>query len=127
MTKETDETRVIKIALLGFFIIFVLELTAYFLTNFFVLLAESLMALSQILISAFLLISVIWSRKPADEFYMFGRGRVENVAALVSAMIVIFVMGIETFREALPKFSTAGAEFKNINLALTMMGIVTFA
>jgi cation diffusion facilitator family transporter len=127
MTEHIDETRVIKIALLGFFIIFVLELMAYLLTNFLVLLAESLMALSQILISAFLLISVIWSRKPADEFYMFGRGRVENVAALVSAMIIIFVMGIETFREAIPKFSTAGAEFKNIDLALTMMGLVTFA
>jgi cation diffusion facilitator family transporter len=127
MTENADETRVIKISLLGFFIIFFLELSAYIITNLLVLLAESLMALSQILISAFLLISVIWSRKPADEFYMFGRGRVENVAALVSAMIIIFVMSIETFREAVPKFSSAGAEFKNINLALTMMGIVTIA
>ena len=56
MTEQTDETRVIKIALLGFFIISVLELTAYFFTNFLVLLAKALMALSQILISAFLLI-----------------------------------------------------------------------
>lgn len=127
MTERTDETRVIKIALLGFFIIFVLEMTAYFLTNLLVLLAESLMALSQILISVFLLISVVWSRKPADEFYMFGRGRVENVAALVSAMILIFVMGIETFREAIPKFSSAGAGFKNLDLAVSIMGIVTFA
>jgi cation diffusion facilitator family transporter len=127
MRENTDETRVIKIALLGFFIIFFLELSAYLFTNLLVLLAESLMALSQILISIFLLISVIWSRKPADEFYMFGRGRVENVAALVSAMIIIFVMSIETFREAIPKFSSAGAGFRNIDLALTMMGLVTFA
>jgi cation diffusion facilitator family transporter len=127
MTKKTDETRAIKIALLGFFVIFVLELTAYLFTNLLVLLAESLMALSQILISAFLLISVIWSQKPADEFYMFGRGRVENVAALVSAMILIFVMGIETFREAIPKFSSAGTEYKNVYFGLTVMGIVTLA
>ena len=28
---------------------------------------------------------------------MFGRGRVENVAALVSAMIIIFVMALKHF------------------------------
>ncbi len=78
--------------------------------------------LSDVLISAFLLFSASWSKKPADEFHMFGHGRAQNVAALVSATILIFFMSLETFREAIPKFSRAEAgEFQNIALALVVM------
>jgi len=79
--------------------------------------------LSDILISLFLLLSVRWSRKPADEFHMFGYGRAQNVAALVSATILISFISVETFREAIPKFfrGPADVEFQNTNLALIVI------
>ena len=51
----------------------------------------------------FLLLSFYWSRKPADEFHLFGHGRAQNVAAMISATILIFFMSLEAFREAVQK------------------------
>jgi len=127
MAQHTTETRGIVLSLTGFFLIFALQLTAYFLTSFLVLLAESFMAIGEILISTFLLLSLYWSRKPADELYMFGRGRAQNVAALVSGMIIILFLGLETFREAIQKLlHPENQGFQNINLALTVIGIAIF-
>ncbi|MBX5326682.1 cation transporter [Candidatus Bathyarchaeota archaeon A05DMB-4] len=81
----------------------IIQLTAYLFTNVLVLLAQALEMLSDILVSTFLLISTYWSHKPADEFHMFGHGRGQNVAALVSATILISFMSLETFREAIPQ------------------------
>lgn len=78
MSEHTSETRGIKIALVGSVILFALQITAYFLTNILVLLAGPFDILSDILVSAFLLLSIFWSRKPADEFHMFGHGRGHN-------------------------------------------------
>jgi len=127
MTGHATETRGIKIALLGYSILVVLQLITYFVTNILVLLAQALEMLSDVLISTFLLLSAFWSRKPADEFHMFGHGRAQNVAALVSATILISFMSLETFREAIPKFFQAEAsEFQNTNLALIVILVGMF-
>jgi cation diffusion facilitator family transporter len=127
MTELVTETRGIKIALIGYLILVILQLAAYFLTNILVLFAQALEMLSDVLISAFLLFSASWSRKPADEFHMFGHGRAQNVAALVSATILVFFMSLETFREATPKFFQAEAsEFQDINLALIVILVGMF-
>jgi len=128
MTGHAGETRGIKIALLGYLILVVLQLTTYFLTNILVLLAQALEMLSDVLISTFLLLSISWSRKPADEFHMLGHGRAQNVAALVSATILISFMSVETFREAIPKFSLPleAGEFQNIGLALIVILVGMF-
>jgi len=73
------------------------------LTGILVLLAEAYHTLSDVLVSGFLLYALAWSRKPADEFHMFGHGRAQNVATLVSATIFIFIMGLEALREAVPR------------------------
>jgi len=91
------------------------------------LLAQALEMLSDVLISTFLLLSAFWSRKPADEFHMFGHGRAQNVAALVSATILVSFMSLETFREAIPKFFQAEtSEFQNPNLALIVILVGMF-
>lgn len=113
----------IKIALVSYFALVVIQLAAYFLTNILVLFAQALEMLSDVLVSAFLLMSVYWSHKPADEFHMFGHGRVQNVASLVSATILVSFMSLETFREAVQKFSQV-PEFsgsQNITLALLVV------
>ncbi len=128
MTGHATETRGIKLALLGYFILMVLQLVAYYVTNILVLLAQALEMLSDVLISTFLLLSAYWSRKPADEFHMFGHGRAQNVAALVSATILISFMSLETFREAITKFYQApeAIELESTNLALIVILIGMF-
>lgn len=80
---------------------------------------------SDVLVSAFLLLSVRWSRKPADEFHMFGHGRSQNVAGLIAATIFISFMSLEVFREAIPKFlrSPAAVDYQNANIALIVIGV----
>jgi len=127
MTEHATETRGIKIALLSYVTLVVLQLATYVLTNILVLLAQALEMLSDVLISTFLLLSALWSRKPADEFHMFGHGRAQNVAALVSATILVSFMSIETFREAIPKiFQSEAGEFQNISLALIVILVGMF-
>ncbi len=126
MVEHTVGTRGLKTALAGYLVLFILQLAAYFFTNLLVMLAEALHTLSDVLISIFLLLAVFWSRKPADKFHMFGHGRAQNVAALVSATIFISFMSLEMFREAIPKFlQTEAGEFQNTNLALivTLVGM----
>lgn len=105
-----------------------LQLTAYLFTNVMVLYAQTLEMLSDVMVSVFLLLSFYWSRKPADEFHMFGHGRAQNVAAMVSATILIFFMSLEAFREAIPKlFQTSEPNgFYNVNLALIVIIVGMF-
>jgi len=128
MTGHATETRGIKLALLGYLTLVALQLAAYYLTNILVLLAQALEMLSDVLISTFLLLSAYWSSKPADEFHMFGHGRAQNVAALVSATILISFMSLETFREAIPKFFQApeAVKLQSTNLALIVILVGMF-
>jgi len=123
MTEHGTETRGIKLALVGYSLLVVLQLAAYFLTNILLLYAQALEMFSDVLVSIFLLISIRWSRKPADEFHMFGHGRSQNVAGLVSAVIFVAFMAIEVFREAIPKFweTTQAGQFQNPSIALAVI------
>nr|MDO8134956.1 cation diffusion facilitator family transporter [Candidatus Njordarchaeum guaymaensis] len=127
MPKHAAETRGIIIVLTGYIALVVLQLAAYFLTNILVLLAQAFEMVGDVLVSSFLLLSASWSRKPADEFHMFGHGRAQNVAAMVSATILISFMSLETLREALPKFFQAEtSEFQNADLALAVILVSMF-
>jgi len=119
MAEHATETRGLKIALSSYIVLFALQLTAYFMTGILVLFAQALEVFSDVMVSAFLLLSVMRSRKPADEIHMFGHGRAQNVAALVSATILIAFMSLEVFREAIPRFfqTPEAGEIQNPNLA----------
>lgn len=80
--------RTLKLAVGIYLLVFVLKIVVYFFTGVMALLAEALHTLSDIFISGFLLVATIWSRKEADEVYMFGHGRAQNVAALVAATLL---------------------------------------
>ena len=126
MTGDSAEARGLKIALTGYSALFLLQLATYVSTSILVLLAEALHSLSDVLISAFLLLAVYWSKKPPDEYHMFGHGRAQNVAALVSATIFISFMSLEMFREAIPRFFESDTgEFRNTDLGLlvTVVGM----
>jgi cation diffusion facilitator family transporter len=59
---------------------------------------------------------------------MFGHGRAQNVATVVSATVLIFFMSIEAFREAIPKLSQTSETnaFQNANLAMIVIIVGMF-
>lgn len=125
MTERTNDTRGIKLALAGYIVLLVLQLVSYFMSHVLVLLAIAFETLASIIIAGLLLLATVYSRKPADEFHMFGYGRTQNVAALVSATIFIFLLSLETFRKAIHKLSQATeiSEFQNTDIALIVTSV----
>ena len=91
MAEHVTETRGLKIAVTSYSILFALQLATYLLTGILVLLAQALEVLSDVLVSSFLLLSVFWSRKPADELHMFGHGRAQNVASWSQPQFLLYL------------------------------------
>lgn len=86
--------------------------------------AEALHSLADMIISGFLLLAALWSRKPSDANYRFGYGRAQNIAALVAATIFISFTSLEAFREAMPKvFGGVKGEYSNLTLAIIVTAI----
>ena len=90
----------LKAALAGYALVFVLKLVTWWFTGLFVLLAEALHTLSDLMISAFLLAADRFSRRPADARYRYGYGRAQHVAALVAATLFISFTGFRLAEEA---------------------------
>jgi cation diffusion facilitator family transporter len=111
--------RGLLLALLTYVLIFALKLGAYFVTGVIVLLAEALHTLSDIFVSGFLLIALLWSQRKADEVHMFGYGRAQNVAALVAATLFISFTSYKLFEESIPRlFRPEEPAYGNLWLAL---------
>ncbi len=100
---EIKELRALKLALGLYFVAFALKLVVHILTGVMALLAEALHTLSDIFVSGFLLLALVWSRQEADAVHMFGYGRAQNVAALVAATLFISFTSFKLYEEALPK------------------------
>lgn len=93
----------LKAALSGYAVVFVIKLVAWWFTGLFVLLAEALHTLSDLMISAFLLAADRFSRRPADARYRYGYGRAQHVAALVAATLFISFTGFRLAEEAVSR------------------------
>ena len=120
--KEAGDLRGIGLALLTYLAVFALKLGAYFTTGVMVLLAEALHTLSDIFISAFLLVALLWSRRKADAIHMFGYGRAQNVAALVAATLFISFTSYKLFEESIPRlFRAEASQYSHLWLALTVI------
>lgn len=120
----------LALALSGYTVLFAMKLITYFVTGIGVMYAESLHSLADMLISGFLLVAALWSRKPADQAYRYGYGRAQNVAALAAATIFISFTALEAFREAMNKlFGGEASEYSNLTLGIvvTLIAIVISA
>jgi cation diffusion facilitator family transporter len=107
----------------GFYaIIVIIKLFAYFSTHVMALLAESFHTLSDLFISGFLLVALLWSRKGADKDHMFGHGRAQNVAALLAATLFISFTSYKLYEEAIPKlFHPASFTHENLPIAIGVL------
>jgi cation diffusion facilitator family transporter len=119
---DAKEERTLQLVLLSYLFVFGIKLAVYFMSGVMALLAEALHTLSDIFISGFLLVAARYSRRRADEVYMFGYGRAQNVAALVAATLFISFTSFELYREALPRlFQPAAPEYQNIPLVIAVL------
>lgn len=109
----------------GFYaIIVIIKLIAYFSTHVMALLAESFHTLSDLFISGFLLVALLWSRKGADKDHMFGHGRAQNVAALLAATLFISFTSYKLYEEAIPKLlHPASLVHENLPIAIGVLVI----
>jgi cation diffusion facilitator family transporter len=120
--KHSDDTRSLQLTLGLYIVIFAMKLAAYFMSGVLALLAEALHTLSDIFISAFLLIALHYSRKAADAKHQFGYGRAENVAALVAATLFISFTSYELYQEAIPHlFNPVVKEYPNLAWAVGVL------
>lgn len=116
---ESEDIRGLLVALGQYVIVFALKLVAYFVTGVMALLAEALHTLSDIFVSSFLLVAALWSRRKADERYMFGYGRAQYVGALVAAVLFISFTSFELYQEAIPRlFERAESAYQSLELAI---------
>lgn len=86
------------------------------------LLAESFHTLSDLFISGFLLIALLWSWRGADRDHMFGHGRAQNVAALLAATLFLSFTSYKLYEEAIPKlFHPASTTHENLPIAIGVL------
>lgn len=126
MTKSTvspeKEIRSLYITVIFYAIIVIIKLVAYFSTHVLALLAESFHTLSDLFISGFLLVALMWSRKGADKEHMFGHGRAQNVAALLAATLFLSFTSYKLYEEAIPKlFYPALTTHENLPVAIAVL------
>jgi len=115
----SSDLRGMVLALVTYVVVFALKLGVYYATGVMVLLAEALHTLSDVFVSGFLLVALLWSRRKADAVHMFGYGRAQNVAALVAATLFISFTSYKLFEEAVPRlFQAEPAPYGNLWLAV---------
>ena len=126
-TSHENDVRALKLVVGVYVLVFAMKLAVYFMTGVMALLAEALHTLSDIFVSSFLLVAIVWSRKEADEVHMFGYGRAQNVAALVAATLFISFTSLELYREAIPRlFNPEEAAYQNLSLAIGVVIVSMF-
>jgi cation diffusion facilitator family transporter len=119
---HSRDMRGLELALGAYAVVFAAKLAAYFASGVMALFAEALHTLSDIFVSAFLLVAVMYSRRQPDERHMFGYGRAQNVASVVAATLFISFTSFELYREAIPRlFSPQPATYESLPLALAVV------
>ncbi len=128
--EATEEARGVKLALASYIVLTIILALSFLFTNVLVLLAQAMERLSDILISLFFLASIYVSRRPADPLHSFGHARVQNVAVLIVATILIFFLGLELIRESIPRLldpSSVETSSPGIALVATVASMVIIA
>ena len=116
------ETRTLAVTVAVYAVIFGIKLAAALATGVMALMAEALHTLSDIFISAFLLVAARFSSRPSDDVHMFGYGRVQNVAALVAATLFISFTSLRLLEEAIPRLLAPGAsEYQQLPIAVGVL------
>jgi len=126
---DTPGTKGLAFALGCYTLLFIIQVVAYFGTHVLVMLAQSFETLSDVLISSALILVTVFSSRPADEQHLFGHERAQNVAAIVSATILISFFSVESIRRGIEGLlhHAAHEHHTGVALAVTLAGMVIVA
>lgn len=113
------------VSIIGNIILFLLKLVLGLLINSIALIADGVHSLSDVATSAVVILGFRMAKKPADEKHPFGHGRIEYIASLIIAVLLLFV-GVEFIREAVSRFGSLHG-FSNQQLAIPIAAIVLFS
>lgn len=120
--RRVAEVRALWLPLASYVLVFAAKLVTYLLTGVLALLAEALHTLSDVVVSAFLLLAVRYARRGGDAEHMFGHARAENVAALVAATLFISLTSVSLYIEAVPRlFDPQPAGYRSLDLAVGVL------
>jgi len=100
---HAQEERALRASVILYAVVMVLKLGTWWWTGVMALLAEGLHTLSDIFVSAFLLIAARWSRKQPDQVHQFGYGRAQYIGALVAATLFLSFTAFELYREGITR------------------------
>jgi ferrous-iron efflux pump FieF len=122
--EAAGEERALRLSVAVYVVVMVLKLGAWWWTGVMALLAEGLHTLSDVFVSAFLLIAARWSRRRPDDQHHFGYGRSQYIGALVAAVLFISFTAFELYREGITRL--VGHEpthpSKDLPVALGVLG-----
>jgi cation diffusion facilitator family transporter len=128
MSSASDEARRdvrgLLLAVALYVVVLVLKLAAFAATGVMAVLAEAMHTLSDLIVSGFLLLAALFSRREPDEEHMFGHERAQNVAALVAATIFLTFTSFRLYEEAIPRLlSGEGGTYQNLGLAIGVLAL----
>ncbi len=119
---EEEDLRSIRLTLAVYVVVFAGKVVAYLATGVMAVFAEALHTLSDIFISGFLLVALIWAGRKADREHMLGHGRAQNAAALVAATLFISFTSYKLYEEAVPRLlHPHAATHQNLGLAIGVL------
>ena len=101
-------------------LLFALKFALGLAINSISLIADSFHTLADVLTSIVVVIGFKVAKKPADPEHPYGHGRFETIATLVIA-ILLFVVGVEFFRNSIDRFINVQAVKGSILVVLAML------
>ena len=125
--KDSADIKSLQITVGIYILIFMMKFIVFLLSGVLALLAEALHTLSDLFVSGFLLVAIIYSSRKADQAHPYGHARAQNVAALVAATLFISFTSFELYKEALPRlFQTEETSYRNLPLAIGTLIVSMF-
>ena len=122
--EQQRELRSLQLAVALYVVVLSIKIAAYAITGVMALLAEALHTLGDIFVSGFLLIALMWSRRPADDRHLFGYGRAQSAAALVAATLFVSFTALRLYEESIPRLFRPGhTDYDNAGIAFIVLGV----
>jgi cation diffusion facilitator family transporter len=109
------------VALIAGFLILLLKLAAYYISNSMALKSDALESLVNLLAGSFATFSVLYARKPADTDHPYGHGKIEYVSSFFEGGLILLAAILISY-EAVENL-IRGMELKELGLGL----LVNFA
>ncbi len=84
-----QKKQIALIAILGGIIIFLIKLSAYFISNSVALLSDALESIVNIAASGLMFFSVWLSEKPADASHNYGHQKIEDISSMLEGILIV--------------------------------------